>query len=132
MQISQTLTDGTLGRAVRHFFSGPRATLALLMLFTLAALLFADSAHATITTSNVSSASDPLSAVLCNIVSLITGGTGKALATIALIFLAIGLFVGKISWGVAIAVGIGIGGMFGATNIVQMISGDNTSICSGS
>ncbi|AZL16144.1 TrbC/VirB2 family type IV secretion system protein [Rickettsiales endosymbiont of Stachyamoeba lipophora] len=60
---------------------------------------------------------------LCNVVDLLTGKAGKAIATIAIIFLAFGLFVGKVSWGVAVATGIGISAIFGAETIITMITG---------
>ena len=62
---------------------------------------------------------DPIGDTLCNIVTKLQGRIGKGIATIAVIFLGIGLFLGKLSWGLAIAIGIGIGGIFGAGQLVN-------------
>jgi type IV secretion system protein VirB2 len=69
-----------------------------------------------------SDAKDPISSALCNVVKLINGPAGKAIATIALVFLAIGLFVGKITWGVAVSVAIGIAVLFGASSVIDAIT----------
>ncbi len=64
-----------------------------------------------------------ISKVLCNAVKLINGQTGKALATLAVIVIGIGALMGKVSWGMAIIVGIGIAVIFGAGAIVDEVSG---------
>ncbi len=65
---------------------------------------------------------DAITQVLCNVVNQLSGGIGKAIATIAIIVLGIGLFIGKLSWPLAIATAIGIGMIFGASSIVNWIS----------
>ncbi len=71
-----------------------------------------------------------LSGTLCNVVNALQGTLGKAIATIAVIVLGVGLFLGKLSWPLAIATAIGIGLIFGATSIVQWVSGtDGTEFC---
>ena len=78
---------------------------------------------------------DPIGDTLCNIVTKLQGRIGKGIATIAVIFLGIGLFLGKLSWGLAIAIGIGIGGIFGASQIVNWMGSSGyqatTSACGG-
>ncbi|CAL7960836.1 membrane hypothetical protein [Alphaproteobacteria bacterium] len=69
--------------------------------------------------------------VLCNAVDFIAHGPGKVVAMLILISLAIALFLGKVTWGLAIAVGVGIGLMMGASNIMQILSGDKEDICAG-
>ncbi|MFN8912360.1 MAG: TrbC/VirB2 family protein [Alphaproteobacteria bacterium] len=66
---------------------------------------------------------------LCNVVKLVTGGVGKAISVLIIITLAIALFLGKVSWGMAIAVAVGMGIMFGAPGIVSIVSGDTTNVC---
>lgn len=66
---------------------------------------------------------------MCSIVGLLTGKVGKAIATMAIVFLAFGLFVGKLSWGVAVATGAGIAAIFGAGTIIELVSGDGTDSC---
>lgn len=65
---------------------------------------------------------DAISQVLCNVVTQLQGGIGKGIATIAIIVLGIGLFLGKLSWPLAIATALGIGLIFGAAGIVGWIS----------
>ena len=83
-----------------------------LVLMTLPELSLAQQAggYQSVTGVDPSQGGDPISQGLCNIITLITGKVGKAISTIAVIFLGVGLFLGKISWGLAIAVGIGIAG----------------------
>jgi len=59
--------------------------------------------------------------VLCNIVSFFTGAVGKGIATIALIIIGIGALMGKISWGMALIVAMGIAMVFGATTLVDAL-----------
>jgi type IV secretion system protein VirB2 len=62
--------------------------------------------------------------ILCNAVNQLTGGIGRAIAIIIIISLAIMLFIGKVSWGMAIAVSVGMGILFGAKDVVKLLSGD--------
>lgn len=59
---------------------------------------------------------------LCRAIDLLTGPFGKAIATIAIVFLGIMVFMGKVTWGVAVATGVAIGAIFGASNIVTYLS----------
>ena len=68
-------------------------------------------------------AADPLACTLDRIQSSLTGSIGKGIATIAIVALGIGLFLGKLSWGLAIATSMGVGMIFGAANIVNWLSG---------
>ena len=74
-------------------------------------------------------ASEPsaLRDVLCNVVSWFTGEIGAGIATLAIIVIGIGALMGKVSWGMAIIVGIGVGVVFGAPTIVAALGG--TSSC---
>lgn len=67
--------------------------------------------------------------ILCNVQEQISGPIGKAIAILIVISLAIALFIGKVSWGMAIAVAVGMGVLFGAQGIVKLISGDTEAIC---
>jgi type IV secretion system protein VirB2 len=72
--------------------------------------------------------------VLCNVISVAQGATGKTIATLVIISMAIGLFLGKITWGVAIAVAVGMGVLFGANTLVSFLSstdgkGSATDVC---
>lgn len=61
--------------------------------------------------------------VLCNVVSWFTGRIGQAIATLAILVIGIGALMGKVSWGMAIIVGIGVGVIFGAPSIVNALGG---------
>lgn len=61
--------------------------------------------------------------VLCTVVDWFTGTIGKAIATLAIIVIGIGALMGKVSWGMAIIVGLGVGVVFGAGNIVDVLGG---------
>lgn len=69
--------------------------------------------------------------VVCNIVEALQGNVARAVAAFGIIFLGFSLFLGKISWGVALALGIGIGAIFGAGDIVDIIAGDGADTCQG-
>ena len=85
-----------------------------------AALIITDPAFATgsSTTAGVGKGGD-LEQILCNALSIVQGGVGKSIAAFAIIFIGVSLFLGKVSWGVAIATVLGIGAIFGATTIVE-------------
>jgi type IV secretory pathway VirB2 component (pilin) len=70
-----------------------------------------------------------ISDIICNIVVQLQGPVARGVAAFGIIFLGFSLFLGKISWGVALALGIGIGAIFGAGQIVNLISGDKGSTC---
>lgn len=80
---------------------------------------------------NEGSGPTQLTGALCNVVELLTGTIGKAIATIAIVFLAFMLFVGKISWGVAIATAIGIAAIPAAPQIVNFLSSTGSGAASG-
>jgi type IV secretion system protein VirB2 len=79
------------------------------------------------------SAGDPeaLEEVLCNVVGWFQGTTGKAIATLAIIVVGLGALMGKVSWGMAIIVGIGVAVVFGADTIVDALSSENDKSCPG-
>ena len=60
--------------------------------------------------------------IFCNVIDQITNGVGKVIAILILISMAIGLFLGKITWGLAIAVMVGMGMLFGASGVVDTIA----------
>jgi type IV secretory pathway VirB2 component (pilin) len=60
--------------------------------------------------------------IFCNVINVITGAVGKVIAVLILASLAISLFLGKVTWGLAIATMVGMGLLFGATSLVDTIS----------
>ncbi len=63
-----------------------------------------------------------ITTTLCNAVNQLTGSIGRSIAILIVISLAIMLFLGKVTWGVAIAVGVGMGILFGAQQVVNILS----------
>lgn len=66
---------------------------------------------------------------LCVIINISQGNIMRALASIAVVFLGVSMFLGKITWGQAAAVAVALGGIFGAKTIVLALSGGT--VCSG-
>ena len=85
--------------------------------------------HAAGDTEKIKTASYEVTQVICNVINLIQGPTGKTIAILVVISLAIGLFLGKITWGVAIAVAVGMGVLFGANTVVGYVAGDGGNPC---
>jgi type IV secretory pathway VirB2 component (pilin) len=73
----------------------------------------------------------PMGNVLCTVLAWFTGNTGKGLATIAITVIGIGALLGKVSWGMAMIVGIGVAITFGAAGIVNAMGGGVTGITGG-
>lgn len=87
-----------------------------------AVMLTPDLAHA--------GADTPMGKVLCDLVNWLTGPTGRALATLAIIIIGVGALMGKVSWGMAIIVAIGIAIIFGAPTILGILGG-GAGTCTG-
>jgi len=66
---------------------------------------------------------DTIANVLCEVVDWFTGSVGKGIATLAIIVIGVGALMGKVSWGMAIIVGIGVAVIFGAGEIVSDLGG---------
>ena len=69
--------------------------------------------------------------MLCTVVTWFTGNAGKGLATLAIIVIGIGALMGKVSWGMAIIVGIGVAIVFGAANLVSTMGAGGGSTQAG-
>jgi len=65
--------------------------------------------------------SNAIQTVFCNVISMLTSTTGRAIATVAIIAVGIGALLGKISWGMALIVAIGVALIFGAGSIVTAL-----------
>lgn len=75
---------------------------------------------------DVAHAGNAIETVFCNVVSTLTGTTGAAIATVAVIAVGVGALLGKISWGMALIVAVGIALVFGASSIVTAIAPSGT------
>lgn len=72
-------------------------------------------------------ADDGISDVLCKVVTKLTGPIGKAVGMIALVVLGMGIFLGKLSWPLALATALGITFIFSASTIMAWLSGSGSS-----
>jgi len=70
---------------------------------------------------NAYAVTSPMGAVLCAVVAIIYGNLGRAAATLSVISLGAGAMLGKVSWGLALTVALGIGVVFGALGTVDWI-----------
>lgn len=95
--------------------------ISLLMLFCALVMVAPDLAYAGTFNSGDNTV---IGNALCRVVTWFTGSTGKGIATIAIIIIGVGALMGKVSWGMAIIVGIGVALIFGAASLVNSISGD--------
>lgn len=68
--------------------------------------------------------SNPIGDVLCAVVGWFNGPIGQGIATLAIIVVGVGALMGKVSWGMAIIVGVGVAVIFGASTIVDMLADD--------
>ncbi len=75
--------------------------------------------------------SNAIEQVMCNVVLILTGTTGKSVATVAVIAVGVGALLGKISWGMALIVALGIALIFGAASIVTELGGNASGCTSG-
>jgi type IV secretory pathway VirB2 component (pilin) len=66
----------------------------------------------------------PLGVTLCAAVEWFTGATGAGIATLAVIIIGVGALLGKVSWGMAIIVGLGVAVIFGAPVMIDALSPD--------
>jgi type IV secretory pathway VirB2 component (pilin) len=75
----------------------------------------------------------PMGNVVCMIIGIIYGNLGRGLAILAVIILGVGATIGKVSWGLAMTVAVGIATIFGAVPLTAyLISGSaSTSMCGG-
>ncbi|MEM6339435.1 MAG: TrbC/VirB2 family protein [Pseudomonadota bacterium] len=93
-------------------------------------LLFA-AMCAIVTASDAAFASAPAAAdndvvgqTLCRLVANLSGGIARGIATIAIFSVGVGLFLGKLNWGIAAATAAGVGIIFSAPKLVAFLSGD--------
>ncbi|MDE3015516.1 MAG: TrbC/VirB2 family protein [Pseudomonadota bacterium] len=75
--------------------------------------------------------------ILCYILAIIYGNLGRAIATIGVIMIGLGALFGKVTWGMAIIVTIGISVVFASSVLVSdvistMPTGFGAAICAGS
>ncbi len=89
-----------------------------LLFCLIAAMIFAPDLSGASADSN----DDGISTVLCLIVTKLTGPIGKTVGMIALVVLGAGIFLGKLSWPLALATALGITFIFSANKIINWLS----------
>lgn len=72
---------------------------------------------------------NPIADVLCDVVDWMTGPVGAGIATLAVIIIGVGALLGKVSWGMAIIVGLGVAIVFGAPAVIDSLSSVNNTQC---
>tara|TARA_B110000503_G_C7023932_1_gene361002 strand:- start:387 stop:761 length:375 start_codon:yes stop_codon:yes gene_type:complete len=84
-------------------------------------LLSTDSAFAA---DDAAGGNDVVGETLCRLVRNLSGGIARGIATIAIFSVGVGLFLGKLNWGVAAATAAGVGIIFSAPRLVVFLAGD--------
>ena len=67
---------------------------------------------------------DVVGQTLCRLVANLSGGIARGIATIAIFSVGVGLFLGKLNWGIAAATAAGVGIIFSAPRLVAFLRGD--------
>ncbi|MCH2546406.1 MAG: TrbC/VirB2 family protein [Alphaproteobacteria bacterium] len=99
-----------------------------LSFFVFSLLLFVpDLAHA----GAPAAGSDPLSTTICLVVGWFTNEIGAAIATLGIIVLGIGAMMGKVSWQMALIVAFGVSIMFSGARVVELLTSQDASFCTG-
>lgn len=96
----------------------PRHSIYIGWLRILSFVLFAVSTHPAF-------AQSALKGTICDVYDLLLNDAGPGIATIAVAALGLGAAFGKVSWGMAITVAVGLAVMFGAAGIAQTVAGDS-------
>lgn len=61
--------------------------------------------------------------VMCRAALVFRGNAGRGIATIGICIIGVGALLGKVSWGLAIIVGTGVGALFGSVELLGLIGG---------
>lgn len=74
---------------------------------------------------NTGAGIDDMTYVMCYMACVMYSGVGRAIAVMGVIVLGLGATFGKVSWGLALTVAVGVTTIFGAPKIIQAITGFN-------
>ena len=94
-----------------------------LILFTISLLvlilpLFADIANAAVSPKLKFAENNPISDTMCKVYYTVTGSIAKVVAVFVITITALGFFLGKVSWGISVAIAIAISLMFGGRKLL--------------
>ena len=95
----------------------------LVLLFS-AICVILTSADAAFAAAPAAAENDVVGQTLCRLVANLSGGIARGIATIAIFSVGVGLFLGKLNWGIAAATAAGVGIIFAAPKLVAFFSGD--------
>ena len=70
---------------------------------------------------------NPISDNMCKIYYATTGTIARVIAIFVIVVTAVGFFLGKVSWGIIISIGIAIGLMFSGRSLLQTFVGPKAS-----
>lgn len=96
----------------------------MFLLFSAVCAIIAASDTAFASASADAAKNDVVGQTLCRLVSNLSGGIARGIATIAIFSVGVGLFLGKLNWGIAAATAAGVGIIFSAPKLVAFLSGD--------
>ena len=96
----------------------------LVLLFACMCIIIAASDAAFAAPPATDNANDVAGQTLCRLVSNLSGGIARGIATIAIFAVGVGLFLGKLNWDVAAATAAGVGIIFSAPKLVAFLSGN--------
>ncbi|GAB4162769.1 MAG: hypothetical protein Tsb006_1240 [Rickettsiaceae bacterium] len=95
----------------------------LFLLFAAMCVIVAAS-DAALASGSTTTSDDVVGETLCRLVANLSGGIARGIATIAIFSVGVGLFLGKLNWGIAAATAAGVGIIFSAPRLVAFLSGD--------
>jgi type IV secretory pathway VirB2 component (pilin) len=77
---------------------------------------------------------DVIGDTLCRLIQNLSGNIARGIATMAIFSVGVGLFLGKLNWGVAAATAAGVGVIFSAGRLVNFIAGSaaDNAVCPSS
>ena len=98
----------------------------LFLLFCVIAIIITSSDVALAAAANSASSNDVIGNTLCRLVANLSGNIARAIATIAIFAVGVGLFLGKLNWGIAAATAGGVGIIFSANKLVGFLTGQDS------
>ena len=96
----------------------------LVLLFSAICIIITSADAAFAAAAPAAADNDVVGQTLCRLVANLSGGIARGIATIAIFSVGVGLFLGKLNWGIAAATAAGVGIIFSAPRLVAFLSGD--------
>jgi hypothetical protein len=96
----------------------------LVLLFSAICIIITSADAAFAAAAPAAADNDVVGQTLCRLVANLSGGIARGIATIAIFSVGVGLFLGKLNWGIAAATAAGVGIIFAAPRLVAFLSGD--------